>query len=481
MSKSKIFLYSCLFFILGIFIASIFFLDFYFIFFICAAVILFLLIGIKNKHFFIFGLLIIFLVLGILRYQFSVPAENMNMISYYNGQKVEFAGLINKEPDQREDLIRYEIKTQKILLDNEWQAISGKVLVTNFLFPEYKYGDFLQISCNLQKPEKINDFAYDKYLARYNIYAICYYPKIEVLSENRGNFLLAEIYKIKTFFVSRLNKVLPEPHSSFLAGLLIGAKKSIPADLQAVFNKTGTTHIVAVSGFNVTIIVTFLMLVLNSLAISRKKSFWLVNLGLIFFVVITGFQASILRAAIMGFLVILANYLGRLNRIINALVFAAALMLIINPKLLVYDMGFQLSFLATLGLVYLQPILAKICQIDNIKNKFLKIVLGDYFCTTIAAIIMTTPIIMYNFGKVSIVAPLANILVLPFIPLAMLFGFICSVFSLISLQIGWFLGWFVWLILSYIIWILEKLSGLNWAYFEFDRISYWLMIILYLF
>ena len=464
---------------LGIFMASIFPFDHYFYLFICLIAFLFLFIGIKNKLFFIFGLLALFLILGAVRYQFSLPADTADKIYYYNGQKVEFAGVVNKEPDQREGVIRYEVKAQKILINNSWQDMSGKVLVTNFLFPEYKYGDLLQLNCELKRPEKINDFAYDKYLARYDIYAICYYPKIEKIGEDKGDFLLANIYKFKSFFVSRLNQVLPEPYSSFLAGLLIGAKKSIPADLQAVFNKTGTTHIVAVSGFNITIIVTFLMLVLNSLAVSRKKSFWLINGGLLFFIIITGFQASILRAGIMGFLVLLANYLGRLNRVTNALVFAAAFMLMINPKLLVYDMGFQLSFLATLGLIYLQPILASYCKVDSLKNKFLKVVLGDYFCTTISAIIMTTPIIMYNFGKVSFVAPLANILVLPFIPIAMLLGFICSVFGLISLKLGWIFGWAVWLVLSYIIWILEKLAGLNWAYFEFDKISFYLMLLLY--
>lgn len=479
MAKSKIFLYSCLCFILGIFISSIFTVDYAFNLFIFSLFFIFLMAGIKNRYFILFAIFILALWLGLLRYSYSLPNNTPNKIYFYNGQKVDLAGIINKEPDQRQDLVRYEIKTQKILLDNQWQNISGKVLVTNYLYPEYNYGDYVQMTCGLQKPEKIDDFAYDKYLARYDIYSICYYPKFEVLAENKGNLALTQIYKFKNYFISRLNKVLPEPQSSFLAGLLIGAKKSIPADLQSVFNKTGTTHIVAVSGFNITIIVTFIMLILNSLSVARKKSFWLINVGLAIFIIITGLQASILRAAIMGFLVLLANYLGRLSQVINALVFAAALMLVINPKLLVYDVGFQLSFLATLGLIYLQPILAKIFRVDSIKNVFLKVVLGDYFATTIAAIIMTAPIIMFNFGKVSIIAPLANILVLPFIPIAMLLGFVCSIFSLISANLGWIFGWSVWLVLTYIIWVLEKLAGVNWAYFEFSKINFYLTGFLY--
>lgn len=372
-----------------------------------------------------------------------------------------------------------KIKIEEILQNNNWQKVSGNILVTNYLYPEYKYGDYLQIKCNLQKPENVNGFAYDNYLARYNIYSICYYPKI-VLLGNGGNLFLAKIYEFKDFFVSRLNRILPEPQSSFLAGLLIGAKKSIPPDLQLDFNKTGTTHIVAVSGFNVTIVVTFIMLLLNTFSVPRKKVFWLTSGGLILFIIITGLQASILRAAIMGFLVLFANYLGRLSRVINGLLLAAALMLILNPKLLVYDLGFQLSFLATLGLIYLQPILSILFKADNIKNKFLQSVVGDYLATTLAAIIMTTPIILFNFGRVSLIAPLANILILPVIPLSMLLGFLAGIFGLFSIFVGSVAAWPVWLILTYIIWVLETLAGLNCAYFEFSKIGFYLMLGLYL-
>ena len=419
--------------------------------------------------------------LGIWRYQVSLPITAPDKIYFYNDQQVEFKGMVNKEPDLREDKTRLEIKSKEILHNDQWQKVSGKVLVTNSLYPEYNYGDEMQIICDLQKPEKINDFSYDQYLSRYDIYSLCYSPQITLLAQNQGNQLLAGIYKIKNFFIRRLNQVLPEPQSSFLAGLLIGAKKSIPQDLQAVFNKTGTTHIVAVSGYNVTIIAAFLMLLAGHLGIGRKKSFWLIMSFLIIFLMITGLQASIVRAAIMGSLVLLASYLGRLSKIRNALALAAVLMLILNPKILVYDLGFQLSFLATLGLVYLQPVLSEVSKVEKfIKLKSLKIIISDYLLTTLSAIIMTQPLILYQFGKISFVAPLANILVLPFIPLAMLLGFITGIFAMIWTTLGWVMGWSVWLVLSYIIWVLEKLAGLNWAYWQLDKINIWLMAGLYL-
>ena len=490
MSYSKLFFYCCLFFIFGVFLRSVFVFsaeggpafggDFFIAYVILLLGLFFLVLSFKNKYFFVLGLWLIFLFLGILRYQLSLPKESENKIYFYNNQQIEFKGIVNKEPDQREDRVRLEIKTQEVFIYNNWHKVSGKVLTTNYLFPEYQYGDYLQISCNLIKPEKINDFAYDDYLARYNIYSLCYYPKITKLEENQGNFVLARIYKSKNYFVRKLNQILPEPHSSFLAGLLIGAKKSIPPDLTAVFNQTGTTHIIAVSGYNVTIIAAFLLLLAQNLGLGRKKAFWLIIIILIIFDIITGLQASIIRASIMGALVLLASYLGRLSNIRNVLVLAAVLMLVVNPKILVFDLGFQLSFLATLGLIYLNPLLIKLTKIENCKLKIVKLIFGDYFITTMSAIILTTPLILYNFGKISLIAPLANLLILPFIPIAMLLGFISGILAVIFTPIGWVAGWSVWLILTYIIWVLEKLASLNWAYFEFAKINLWLMVVLYL-
>jgi competence protein ComEC len=155
-------------------------------------------------------------------------------------------------------------------------------------------------------------------------------------------------------------------------------------------------------------------------------------------------------------------------------------MLIFNPKILVYDLGFQLSFLATLGLVYLNPVLIKVCKIESLKSKVLKIILNDYFLTTMSAIIMTQPLILYQFGKISLIAPIANILVLPFLPLAMMLGFIAGLGAMIWTGLGWIIGWSVWLVLSYVIFILSKLASLSWAYWEIPKIGVWLMVGLYL-
>ncbi|MCX6740721.1 MAG: ComEC/Rec2 family competence protein [Candidatus Parcubacteria bacterium] len=455
--------------------------DFFIVYLLFLSAIIAFIVIPKNKLFLILGIWAICFAAGIWRYQVSEPENTADKIYFYNSQNIEFSGLVSKEPDVREAAAKYEIKTAEIFLNSKWQPVSGKVLISTEIFPEYRYGDLLKIKCKLKKPEAIEDFKYDRYLARYDIYSLCYNPQIEKLASGQGNLFLTLIYRGKNFFISRINSILPEPQASFLGGLLIGAKKSIPSNLQEVFNKTGTTHIVAVSGYNVTIIAACLLLLAQTIGIARKKSFWLIISLLFIFVIITGAQASIIRAAVMGAIVLLANYLGRKSKVTNALALAAAIMLMQNPRILLADMGFQLSFLATLGLVYISPILNQLAQVDKIKNKFSKALLSDYLLTTFSAIIITQPLIFYQFGKLALVAPIANILVLPFIPLAMLLGFIAGIVTLILPGLGWAISWLVWLVLSYIIFVLEKLASLNWAYWEMPKISLGLMIGLYAF
>jgi len=388
----------------------------------------------------------------------------------FENQQVELIGVISAEPDVRLDQIKYTVRTpasadgfDKLTMTASAGKQFKNILVSAPLYPPYQYGDQLKIKCELQSPSKIENFEYDRYLARYHIYQLCYQPKIELISHNQGNFFLAKIYQFKNYLISRLNQILPEPQSSFLNGLLIGARSSIPADLQNAFSRTGTSHIVAVSGYNISIIVAFLISLLITLGLDRKKSFYVITIIIIIFVILTGASASVVRAGIMGFIVLLAKQLGRPSRIRNTLILTATIMVIINPLILVYDMGFQLSFLATLGLVYISPILTKIIKVEKIKWPALKIILGDYLLTTLSAMILTAPLILFKLGKFSFIAPLANILVLPLIPIAMMLGFITLIGAMIWLKLGWVLGWGVWLILSLIIFIIEHLSALPWA------------------
>jgi competence protein ComEC len=441
----------------------------------------------KPKIFFIIlGLGGIFLFLGMLRFQASEITRDENQISFYNGQEKNFVGVVAAEPDTRDKVIKLKVKSERLKNpsltlplekgeNSVWREVSGNVLVNARLYPSYKYGDKLEIKCKLQKPEPIEEFAYDKYLAKENIYSLCYWPEIKFIKSGEGNKIVAAILFAKEKLVATVNKILPEPQAAFLGGLLYGAKRGIPENLMEKFNITGTTHIVAISGYNITILAALLLQITKGLGLGRKKSFWVALFGILFFVILTGAQASVVRAALMGVLVLIASQVGRISKITNALMLAAAAMLVFNPKILAFDVGFQLSFAATIGLVFLSPIFEK--YFTKLPSVF---GVKETFTTTLSAIVLTLPLILYNFGRISFVAPLVNILILPVIPLAMAVGTLAVLGGIIYFGLGQTIGWFAWLVLSYIIKVVEFLAAIPWASGEAGKIHWIFLIIFYL-
>jgi len=478
LSKAKIFLIIGLAFIIGVGIGSLFELPFLLVY--CGAFggLIMTALFWSNRKWRMAGLGLIFICLGIMRYEYALPQAVEQDIQFYNDQEVRVAGIVSQEPDVRKDHVKLTVKAV-YGLENTPEQVSGKILLKIALYPEYRYGDLVDAKCKLQAPEPLSfetesgtrDFAYDKYLARFDIYSVCYRPKISLIAHDQGNTIMSGLLSIKNKFVKAVQMSLPEPQASFLGGLILGAKKAIPDDLMESFNRTGTTHIVALSGYNITIIAILILNLCKRLWISRKKSFWVSLFAITFFVLITGAQASIVRAGIMGMLVLLATQLGRMSRITNTLILAAVVMIIVNPKVLVFDAGFQLSFLATIGLVYLSPILKKF--FTWLPNKF---EIQQSMVATLSAIIFTTPLILYQFGRFSIVAPLVNVLILPAIPVAMGLGFITGLLALIWQPLGQIFGWIVWVILSYIIFIVETFAKIDFASFEIASISWaWLV------
>ena len=295
------------------------------------------------------------------------------------------------------------------------------------------------------------------------------FPQVEVLAQGQGGKLRSWLFKIKEGFSRNLDRVLPEPHASFMAGLILGERKSFSAELNRELQTTGTTHLVALSGYNITIVGDALLKFLMLLFVPFSWAFVVAVSGIILFTAATGAAASVVRAAIMGILVLVARREGRRYRIRNALALAAALMLLANPKVLRFDIGFQLSFLATLGLVYAAPVLNQYFQ--KLRLQFIPILreakliredrtaprtargkgslLGGIFTSTLAAQILVLPLLVYRFGLVSIISPAANLAVLPFIPATMFFGFLAGGLGFAADFLSRLAGGVSWLFLGY--------------------------------
>src|SRR3989339_608483 len=254
----------------------------------------------------------------------------------------------------------------------------------------------------------------------------------------------------------------------------IGSESFVNYDI----SRAGITHIVAISGYNISVVSKILMSLLLLIGLNLRRAFWFAIFGIILFVIFTGASASVVRAGVMGVIVLLASQMGRLSRIGNVLVFTAALMLLFNPFVLVWDAGFQLSFLSTIGLIYLEPILNSHFVAED-KNEILKNI-TENFITTISAIIVTLPLILFQFGRLSLVAPIANLLIVWLVPYLMLLGFIAIILSIVYFPLGWMVAWIAFLGLKYVIIMAHVLSVWSLSSVSFS-ISFSSMIVLYSF
>lgn len=408
-----------------------------------------LLVGFFRKKYRYLIVVISCLALGFFRAEFSSHHVSKNSLDSYNDSGyIKLIGTVCEEPDRRIKNQKLTICSEK-LIKPETKNISGKVLINTDKYPEYFYGDQLQVSGQLETPGEFDTFSYKNYLARYHVYSIIYKPYATKIGTGKHNVIFRYLFDFKKRFEAKLNEIYPEPYGSFMAGLITGSRKGIPKELTEQFTTTGLSHIVAISGYNITILVTVIMALLRSFG----KRFAIITsaVTVILFTVAVGASAAVVRACIMGLISLLALNYGRKGDVSIALLMTAAIMITINPKILYFDIGFQLSFLATVGLIYLSPLFEKYTKhIPNLLG------LKEGLLLTVSAQITTLPIMLTSFERLSLVAPLSNMLISgPFIPFAMLFGFIAGITGFISIFLAKLIGFIGYVCLSYIIFIVH--------------------------
>ena len=409
--------------------------------------------GSKKKNFRITFAVFLFIafVFGIMR--FDASESSTKALTTFNDSDIEvvLSGQVADEPQRLSDKQRLVFQAKEIAASGYSLNVNEKVLITTNLYPEYEYGDLLSVRGKLQSPKSFDDFDYAAYLAKDSIFSLSYYPKIEKTREVSFSFFRG-IFKAKRVFEDSVSRSIAEPNASFINGILLGSREGIPQSLKEDFNETGTTHLLAISGYNITVVALYISILLT-LFMRRQKAFWFAVFGIIVFTILTGASASVVRAGVMGILVLIARQSGRFYNPANSIVFAGAAMIALNPKVLRFDVGFQLSFLATLGLLYLYPFIQK--KMEKVPGL---LTLKDNFIATVSAQLAVLPVILYNFGSFSPVSIPANILILPVIPLAMLLGFLSGVSGLIWSGLGQMVGLGAWLVSEYVISVVKIFS-----------------------
>lgn len=427
----------------------------------------------------------LFFLAGGWRFAVTLP-QAKNHLSNLNGSYVALTGAAVDTLTVDADKTQYILKIQQCWLGGlDCGKVTGKFLVSLPSYYVYHAGDELRMTCFLRAPENSaeSSFNYKSYLAKVGVWSVCFKPKnIELIGRAKG-IMNTIVYKFDTFrriIQTRINRLYVLPEGALAAGLLYGARVDFPAEIKDNFNRVGLTHIVAVSGYNISIIGAVLLQLLIRAGINRKKAFWVITAGVIFFVLFVGASASVVRAGIMGIIVLLSARLGRLSKVGSILAFTAALMLLLNPYVLIWDAGFQLSFASTIGLIYFAPILEKKFALKNIPSKyhFLSSWIVALLIPTLAAIIFTLPLTLFLFGRFSLISPLVNVLVLWIVPWTMLFGFLSLAMSFIFFPLGQVLAWINWLGLKYVIIVAQFFGHFKFAAAQFN-LARWLMFIFY--
>ncbi|MDP3991216.1 MAG: ComEC/Rec2 family competence protein, partial [Candidatus Nealsonbacteria bacterium] len=265
------------------------------------------------------------------------------------------------------------------------------------------------------------------------------------------------------------------PQSSILGAVILGDKSRLSEELKRKLNMAGVRHITAISGMHITILSILLMQALIGLGLWKKQAFYLTLAFLILFIVMVGLPASAVRAGLMGGTFLLAKYLGRSSSGFRPIIFAGTTMLAINPLLLKLDVGFQLSFLAVLGIIYLSTIFQNLFK--KVPNIFQ---LRNILAMTFSAQVFTLPILIYNFGYVSIVAPITNILIIPLLPYIMILGFLVGIAGMIWQSLGWIISWPVWLLLTYLTKVIDWSSQIPLATFAIANLHWIWLVAAYL-
>jgi competence protein ComEC len=405
------------------------------------------------------------------------PADPGGIAAYNDGEAVRFRALVAGEPDERGASVRLRLSAREVLVDGRWQETSGGVLMRAPLFPRYGYGDLLEVSGKLETPFASEDFDYRDYLARRGVYSTIAYPKTTLLATGQGNALRAGLYDLRANLGSALADALPQPEASLAQGILLGQRTSLPPSLSQAFNDSGTSHLLAVSGYNITL-VAGLFIALLAWLIGRRQAAWLALAAIVGYACLVGGQPPVLRSAVMGGLYVVATALGRQSGGLYALALAGAGMTAFDPQL-IEEASFQLSFASTIGLIMFAPalrarleaLLLPVGSDDALPGLLRGAV--ELVAVSMAAIAFTLPIVAVHFGRLSLVALPANLLTVPAFPLIMITSALTAVGGMISSSVGTFCGWLTWPAVAYLRAVVEAAADVPSAAVSIDGFEPW--------
>lgn len=384
-----------------------------------------------------------FMGLGFVYAELSVGFQHQQQVESFFEERLELLGTVVGDP-------QVGSYYQQVTLSSG--EIPAKALLRLPLYPRVTAGEEILVEVKLEQPESSGDFDYQQYLETQGISYVGEVTSWQVTG--RKNLMLALPAGVRQWVKLQSERFLDSQKAGLLNGLVIGSRENLGTEFKESLAATGTSHIVAVSGTNVTLVLT---LVLSAAGVfPRRKLLFLSQFFLIFFLLVVGFDnLPALRAAIMGLIIVWSQLSGRPNAVYLSLVYAVALMLLLNP-LVWGSISFQLSVSAFLGMVMFS---------GSFKSALPKLPWGisDNLITTFAVLITTLPITVFNFGTTSLISFLVNVLVLPFVPIATILGTLANFIAIFSQLLAGFIYFLVGVILEIVILVISFFGSLSFA------------------
>lgn len=402
---------------------------------------------ISKKEIFI---VIILISITVARFFFFLPKPPE--YNYAIGEKVSLTGIVSDYPDVR-------LNNKRVTITPVGQESS--ILVVLPLSTKISYGDKVEISGILKTPQNFEteigkEFNYVRYLSNKNIYFIIDKGESSTISSGHGSKIISLLFKFRDSFLRNINISLISPESDLASGLLLGVRGGFDKELREDFISTGTIHIIALSGYNVTIVAENLMKIFG-LVFSKAVSVFFGVFSIILFVLLSGASATAVRAGIMASIALFARLTGRTYDAGRALVIAGLCMIAYDARVIT-DVSFQLSFLATIGVIFVTPKIIKWFWFVPIRFG-----LRDIVSTTVGATMSVLPLLLYSTGVLSLVSLPANILILSLIPVTMLFVFVVGVLGFISPIISLPFSYIAYGLLTYILSVIKFFASLSFA------------------
>ena len=361
----------------------------------------------------------------------NIPCFNYKYQKFYNqvANDIELEGVVTSNLAEKEYYNSYIVKGKNDIYKNKKFLLYTKNKI--------EFGDKIKIKGLFLEPEEQRNFKgfnYKRYLQTQGIYGSIKSKNIELIKKNDVNILLILSNRLRNSIINNIKIILPNNTEGLLEGILLGYKENLDEDISSSFQKSSLSHILAVSGTHVSYIILALTFLISISRMSKKCGYLLIILSLIVFLFLTNFTISVLRACVMASILIISKLVYRKLNITNSLGIALLITLIINP-LSIQSVSLQLSYLGTIGVIYLSPILNKAFEKLYISKKICNVL-----SVPISAQVFITPIIIKTFHTISFTFLLSNIIAIPLLGVIMVLGCITVFISFISLCLAQKIG-----------------------------------------